>query len=260
MTGGCSNGASQEAILPLLQDGVKTTAWCTTLFLMASTWKADMDTESNYSTSEFWAGNRARSQMIAKFFPNGDAPQVSINDMATAAGDDRALFFGIDRELVISTPTEFTSGYSVGKYRNTYAGSGSPHNSQFIDTDFFLMRSAEAYLIAAEADARINGGTTSSTGANYINALRQRANTSTLSSYTTDQILDERARELYFEGFRRTDLIRYGYFGGNNSGRYLWEWKGGSQNGASLPEYRNLFAIPAEDLNANPNLKQNTGY
>lgn len=286
-----SNGASQEAILPLLQDGVKTTAWCTTLFLMASTWKADMDLslytvngsqvwltsglKDNvpgdgvdtvlvrnyaYSTSEFWAGNRARSQFIAKFFPGGDAPQVSIQEMAEAAGDDRALFFGIGRELVVSTPTEYTSGYAVGKYRNSYAGSGSPHNSQFIDTDYFLMRSAEAYLIAAEADARINGSMTTSTGANYINALRQRAHATTLSSYTLDQILDERSRELYYEGFRRTDLIRYGYYAGQKSGSYLWEWKGGSQNGASLPAYRNLFAIPAEDINANPNLKQNEGY
>ena len=255
-----SNGASQEAILPLLQDGVKTTAWCTTLFLMASTWKADMDTEKNYSSSEFWAGNRARSQFVAKFFPNGDAPQATIQQTAKAAGDDRALFYGIDRELVVSTPTEYTSGYSVGKYRNTYAGNGSPHNSQFIDTDFFLMRSAEAYLIAAEADARINGGTTTTAGAGYVNAIRQRANTTTLGSYSLDQILDERSRELYYEGFRRTDLIRYGYFGGDKSGQYLWEWKGGSQNGASLPEYRNLFALPAEDINANPNLTQNTGY
>ncbi len=286
-----SNGASQEAILPLLQDGVKTTAWCSTLFLMASTWKSDMDqslytvngtqtwlpsgTKDNtpgdgvdtvlvksyaYATSELWAGNRARSQFVAKFFPNGDAPQVNIQQMYQAAGDDRALFFGIGRELTVTTPTEFTSGYSVGKYRNTYASGGAPHNSQFIDTDYFLMRSAEAYLIAAEADARINGGTTTQTGTGYINQLRQRANATTLNSYTTDQILDERARELYHEGFRRTDLIRYGYFGGQNSGRYLWDWKGGSQNGASLPAFRNLFAIPAEDMNANPNLKQNEGY
>ena len=148
----------------------------------------------------------------------------------------------------------------MGKYRNTYAGSGSPHNSQFIDADFFLMRSAEAYLIAAEADARLNGGTASATGTGYINALRQRANTTNLSSCSLEQILDERSRELYFEGFRRTDLIRYGYFGGNSSGQYLWEWKGGSQNGASLPAFRNLFAIPAEDINANPNLVQNEGY
>jgi hypothetical protein len=255
-----SNGASQEAILPLLQDGVKTTAWCTTLFLMASTWKADMDTEGNYGTSEFWAGNRARSQLVTKFFPNNDAPQVSIRDMAAAAGDDRALFFGIDRELVVSTPTEYTSGYAVGKYRNTYAGCGSPHNSQFIDTDFFLMRSAEAYLIAAEADARLNGGTTSSAGANYINQLRQRAHANTVGSYSLQQILDERSRELYFEGFRRTDLIRYGYFGGQNSGQYVWELKGGSQNCASIPAYRNLFAIPSSDITANPKLNQNEGY
>ena len=122
------------------------------------------------------------------------------------------------------------------------------------------MRSAEAYLIAAEADARQHGGTTSDTGKNYINALRQRANTSTLNSYSLNQILDERSRELYFEGFRRTDLIRYGFFGGNDSGKYLWEWKSGAQNGAAFPAYRNLFAIPAEDVNANPNLKQNEGY
>ena len=164
------------------------------------------------------------------------------------------------RTLVVDNPSEYSSGYSVGKFRNTYAGTGSPRNSQFIDTDYFLMRSAEAYLIAAEADARLNGGNTSSTGTNYINALRQRANASTRTSYTTEQILDERARELYYEGFRRTDLIRYGYFGGNKSGEYLWEWKGGAQNGAAIPEWRNLFAIPADDLNANPNLKQNPGY
>ena len=255
-----STGASQEAILPLLQDGVKTTAWCTSLFLMASTWKADMDLDSNFGTSEIWAGNRARPQLVAKFFPNNDAPQASINDMAQAAGDDRALFFGIDRELSISTPTEFTSGYSVGKFRNTYASGGSAHNSQFVDADFFLMRSAEAYLIAAEADARLNNNITTTQGAEYINALRQRAHATTQSSYTIQQILDERSRELYFEGFRRTDLIRYGLFGGDNSGKYLWEWKGGAQTGASFPAYRNLFALPDEDMNANPNLVQNPGY
>ena len=255
-----SNGASQEAILPLLQDGAKTTAYCTTLFLMASSWKGDMDTDSNYGTSETWAGNRARKQLVEKFFPDGDAPAATISDMAAAAGDDRALFFGIDRTLSVDKPTEFTSGYSVGKYRNTYASGGSAHDSKFIDTDFFLMRSAEAYLSAAEADARIKGGTTTATGANYITALRERANTNTRSSYTTDQILDERSRELYFEGFRRTDLIRYGYFGGDKSGQYLWEWKAGSQNGASFASYRNVFAIPAEDMNANPNLVQNAGY
>ena len=253
-------GASVEAVLPLLQDGKTTTSWGTTLFLMASCWMADMDVNKDYGSSEFWAGNRARSQFIAKFFPNGDAPNVSIQDMTVAAGDDRALFYGIDRTLKVEDPTKYDKGFAVGKYRNTYAGSGSPHNGQFVDTDYFLMRSAEAYLIAAECDARMNGGNTTQTGTAYVNALRQRAHTPTRTGFTLNQILDERSRELYYEGFRRTDLIRYGYFGGAKSGEYLWEWKGGAQNGVSIPEFRNLFAIPSEDMNANPNLTQNPGY
>ena len=286
------SGASQEAILPLLQDGITTTSYGTTMFLMASTWKSDMDqslytvngtniwlpTKSygkdtvsvrganpGYGSSEFWAGNRARSQFIAKFFPNNDAPNANIEETAAAAGDNRALFFGIDRNLVVEKPTEYTSGFAVGKFRNTYSSGTNPHNGKFVDTDYFLMRSAEAYLIAAEADARINGGSTTTTGTAYIDAIRNRARAAVMTSphiYSIDQILDERARELYHEGFRRTDLIRYGYFGGVNSSKYIWEWKGGAEKGASLPEYRNLFAIPAEDLNANPNLKghQNPGY
>ena len=257
------NGSSQEAILPLYQDGVTTTSWGTSLFLMASTWKADMDTDKDYGTDQFWAGNRARSQFIAKFFPNNDAPKATIADMVKAAGDDRALFFGKGRDLVVETPTEYTSGYAVGKYRNTYSNGGNPHNSKFVDTDYFLMRSAEAYLIAAEADARLNGGVTTATGKGYIDAIRQRANNKDLkASYNLNQILDERARELYHEGFRRTDLIRYGYYGGEKSGEYLWEWKGGIKNGQAIAAYLNVFAIPAEDVNSNPNLKgkQNTGY
>ena len=251
------SGASVEAILPLLQDGKTTTSWGTTLFLMASCWKADMNVDGDYNTTEFWAGNRARSQFIAKFFPNGDAPQVTIKEMAELANDDRALFYGVDRELVVTTPGEYTSGYAVGKFRNTYSTGGTGHSTQFIDTDYFLMRSAEAYLIAAEADARLNGGSTTATGKGYIDAIRQRAYAPVRAQYSLNDILDERARELYHEGFRRTDLIRFGKF---HSADYLWDWKGGTLNGTSFSADRDVFAIPAEDVNANPNLVQNPGY
>jgi len=70
-------------------------------------------------------------------------------------------------------------------------------------------------------------------------------------------VLDERARELWWEGHRRTDLIRYGLFTG---GDYLWAWKGNSQAGSSTPDTRNLYPIPASELVANPNLTQNPGY
>jgi len=253
------SGASCEAILPLLQDGVTTTSYGTSMYVISSAWKDDMDTQSNFGIdlTNCWAGNRTRSQLLAKFFPGNDAPEVSAADMASLAGDDRALFFGIGRDRVVITPGEFTSGYSVAKFRNAYSSGATPHNNKFVDTDFFLMRSAEAYLIAAEADARQHNNVTQAAGTNYINALRDRAHATKGNSYTTRQILDERARELYFEGFRRTDLIRFGLY---HSGEYMWDWKGGAQAGAPFAATRCLYAIPAEDLNSNPNLKQNPGY
>lgn len=258
------NGASVEAILPILQDGIQTTSWGTTLFLLASCVKGDMETGfgGDFGTSEAWAGNRCRPEFVAKFFPNGDAPNVTTADMVLAAGDDRALLWGVDRNLNIPEDGlgEYTNGFAVAKFTNRYSSGNTPHDKQFVDADFFLMRSAEAYLILAEADARLNGGTTTSVGSEAIKAIRDRAKAAiTKASYSIDDILDERARELYYEGFRRTDLIRYGYYGGENS-PYKWQWKGGTYAGRNFSADLNLFAIPFDDLEANPNLKQNPGY
>ena len=81
--------AAYEAIFPILQDGVRTTSWGTSLFLIASTHDADM-TDSN-GTTETWGGNRARPELIAKWFPKGNAPEAGPKDFAKAAGDDRAI-------------------------------------------------------------------------------------------------------------------------------------------------------------------------
>ena len=93
---------------------------------------------------------------------------------------------------------------------------------------------------------------------NILNELRARANATEKTSYTLNEICDEWTREFYFEGRRRMDLIRFGKFAGQSE--YNWDWKGGTQAGALIPAYRNLYPIPTNDLNANPNLKQNTGY
>lgn len=249
------NGSACEAILPLLQDGTNTTSWGTSLFLIASTFMADM---GSCGTTETWAGNRARRDLIDKFFPNGDAPNGTVTEILAAARDDRALFWGKDRTLNAETPTEFTSGFSVAKFSNVYSDGGTPHSSQFVDMDFYLMRVAEAYLTYAEATARTNGGTATPAGKAAIDELRERAHATPRSSYSLDDILDEWSREFYFEGRRRTDLIRYGYFGGNNS--YTWQWKGGTLAGTSFSSNLNIFAIPSDDLNANSNLTQNPGY
>ncbi len=256
-----SNGASCEAILPVLQDGLTTTAWGCSLFLIAGGYKDDMIDDlytAGNGTVENWQGNRALPDLLAKFFPNGDAPQATISEMPGLAGDDRALFWGKDRSLNIENESKFEQGYSVAKFNNYYSNGASAHHSKFPDTDYFLMRAAEAYLAYAEADARLNGGTTSTEGTAAMDAIRDRAHASKTTAYSLNQILDEWGREFYFEGHRRTDLVRFGKFGGNNG--YNWQWKGGVQAGTNFPETFNVFAIPDAEFSGNPDLDQNPGY
>lgn len=114
---------------------------------------------------------------------------------------------------------------------------------------------AEAYLTFAEATLRAGGS--EADALNAVNELRKRANASPLAAITLDMVLDEKAREFYFEGQRRTDLIRYDYFTTN---KYMWDWKGGVATGTSVNANYNLFPLPSSDINANHNLEQNKGY
>ena len=214
--------------------------------------------DATNGTIEKWAGNRARPELVAKFFPNNNAPLGTTDELVAAARDDRALLWGKDRTLSVDKVGEFTSGFSVSKFINLYSDGGNSHSSQFTDADFFLMRTAEANLTYAEATARLNGGSTTPEGASAINELRTRANAVGHDTYTLNQILDEWSREFYFEGRRRVDLIRFGYYGGDND--YSWQWKGGSKENGKFSADMNIFAIPETDLNANSNLKQNPGY
>lgn len=254
------NGAQVEAILPLIQDGNTTTSWGTSLFLMASTFKGDMTLVENTTnnTTETWAGNRCRPDLIAKFFPNDDAPMADTWTILKEAKDDRALFWGQDRTLSVDETAVFDSGFSCTKFTNYYSDGSASHNSQFADTDYFLMRAAEAWLTYAEATARANNGTVTPEGVTAINEIRSRAHASPKASYTLNEILDEWSREFFFEGRRRMDLIRFGKFGGNSD--YKWQWKGGVKEGTNFNAQLNIFAIPDTDLNANSNLVQNPGY
>jgi hypothetical protein len=110
----------------------------------------------------------------------------------------------------------------------------------------------------AECVARGAGGSASE-ALDYVNLIRGRAHATLIgaSDLTLDFILDERARELNFEGHRRTDLIRFGKFTGSS---YVWPWKGNTLDGASIPDTYRVFPIPQSALQANLNLKQNPGY
>jgi starch-binding outer membrane protein, SusD/RagB family len=254
---GSTNTAPREIIFPIAADGVKTSSWGASLFLISSTHTATMPASG---TNESWGGNRARFTLMTKFFPNGDIP--TSNDLTTAAGDDRAMFYSTDRTAAITKVTDFTKGISVTKYTNIRWDGGATHDPKFADMDIPFMRLAEANLTYAEANLRSTSGDATKALA-AINALRGRAHA---TLYVTipktkaglDIVLDEWAREFYFEGRRRTDLIRYGYFGGSSD--YNWDWKGGIATGTSFPAKFNLLPIPPGDLNANSNLVQNSGY
>jgi hypothetical protein len=123
-----------------------------------------------------------------------------------------------------------------------------------------MFRLADAYLMYAEAVLRGGGGTRAQ-ALTYVNDLRQRAYGNTSGNITDTQLtlpflLSERARELLWEGHRRTDLIRFGAFSDNA----VWQWKGDVQAGRLTESFRNLYPLPASELTANPHLTQNTGY
>lgn len=255
-----TNGAQVEAILPLIQTGNETAAYGCFFFLMQSTIKDDMYTLGGtiYNSSDSpWAGNRCRPDLVKKFFPNRSEEQITGNDLAQMveiANDDRALLWSKDRTLNVEAVSEFTSGFSVGKFNNWRTDDAATTDAKFNDSDFFLMRAAEAWLTYAEAETRL-GNTENAKGA--IDELRTRANASLQPSYSLDFILDEWSREFYFEGRRRIDLIRHGKFSGNS---YVWQWKGGVYAGTTFNSNLNVFAIPDTDLNSNANLVQNPGY
>ena len=159
-------------------------------------------------------------------------------------------------ELEINNEDKFEEGYGYVKFLNTHADGTETHNAEHTDYDFPLFRLAEAYLTYAEADARMSGGNVSATGLQYIKDLRQRAHASTnISQFSLQDIEDEWSREFGFEGRRRMDMVRFGNFTGVRR-----IWIGGTAAGGTLSSYRNLFPLPASDLTANKNLKQNQGY
>lgn len=251
--GSAVNKAPDEIILPIASDGIKTRSWGSSLFLIASTRTSGMP---NWGSTEGWGGNRARAALVKKFFPDGTIPSNAMTTPSTTgAADKRALFFIEERTLEIENVEIFKQGYSVMKFNNARADNASPSDTQFPDMDVPLLRVAEANLIYAEALLRSGGSNAEALKA--VNELRRRADAQEYTTISLDRILDEKAREFYFEGHRRTDLIRYGYYGG---GDYNWDWKGGSPSGTKFSAVFNLFPIPSTDMNSNDNLEQNPGY
>lgn len=247
---------TNELIFAVNCDGLRTKSYGNTTFFVHC---ASGDDHDEFGVGGGWYGYRG-TKGLADLFPD-----------LTGATDKRAMFttskYGTSpSQIAISDVSVFDNGLHINKYKNIRSDAGpvSDVNRDFADVDFPIFRLPEMYLIYAEAVLRGGSGGDAATALTYLNLIRTRAGATpfvasdlTPTANGLQNILNERGRELYWEGHRRTDLIRYGQL---TTGTYLWPWKGGVASGTAVDSKYNLFPVPAANRTANPNLSQNPGY
>ena len=231
-----------EIIFAVEQDGLLTQSYGATNYIIFSCTGGDMDVAS-VGISSGWGGLSMTGAFTSKFDDN----------------DARATFYKSDKyaqyiDEIRREDDGWSNGWKAMKFLNVNRDGSAAQANGFVDTDFPVFRSADAYLMYAECAAR--GAADKTKGQQYLNDVRARAGMGELA-LTLDNIIDERGRELYYECVRRQDLIRFGLF---TSGDYLWEFKGGVQAGQAVDDHFNLYPITSGDTNANGNLQQNPGY
>lgn len=244
-----SNGAQNEVIFTVPFDGLQSQTYGGTTFLVHAPVGGSMDA-SEFGINGGWFGIRTTPEFV-ELFPGEEN-----------SADSRAMFYTDGQSRTVEEIGPFTSGYAITKWRNVdvNGNQGNDPTGEFVDVDFPMFRLADAYLMYAEIMLR-GGGGDMSTAVGYINELRERAygdssGNISASDLNLDFILDERARELYWEAHRRTDLIRFGRF----STQGVWSWKGNVPQGTTTESFRDLMPLPANDLGVNTNLTQNPGY
>lgn len=244
-----NNTANPEVILSINYDGINTKNYGGTTFLINSSINGSMNPASFGVSNGGWGGNRAKQTLPLLF------------EDRSGNTDKRAMFFG--DKLEVNEVGAFTDGLKITKFSNktSTGANGATADNTLTSTDFPLFRLAEMYLTYAEAVKRGGAGGNEGQALAYFNMIRTRAydgsTSGNVSSFTLDELLKEYGREFYWEAKRRTDLIRFGKY---TSDSYLWPFKGGVKSGKGIEAYRTIFAIPAADIIANPNLKQNPGY
>ena len=149
------------------------------------------------------------------------------------------------KDLSLTNSNE-TNGIRIIKYHPNPMPPGVAGGSQSFRAHEIIFRYADAFLMKAEATLRNGGDATA-----MVNQLRALRGASALANVSLQDMIDERGRELYYEFWRRNDLLRFGQFTKD------WEYKDPSAIGDAN---RRLFPIPLAALVSNPNLAQNPGY
>lgn len=259
------NGENPEALNEVLfgisYDAEQTQSYGGTSYLtLAAIAATDVSsTQMINGVNNGWGGIRVPYEYVEKYFNvrNADysAGTYDVNDKRGRMFYIKGRSESMDGALYV-----FLNGWSCLKFNNI------PHNMDqnsylataaskaYSDIDFPMIRLGEIYLIYAEACMNLGQA---NTALPKVQDLAARAGVTAPTSITQEWLIEERARELMWEGHRRTDLIRYGKF---TSSSFLWTYKGGSFSGQGFDDHMKIFAIPASELVSNPELHQNPGY
>ncbi len=232
-----------EILWAVPQDNSNLQTYGGTTYLGIGAWNASIPEDLFHkfgSTAAGWGGPRVRPELADAF--GADDPRYLIYEGTFTNDLNDIGDWGLTG-----------SGYMCVKY--VYTSEDDYDNTQgvlyntFNSADFPLFRLADTFLMLAECQLR----GVECNGQSYFDRVRERSNQPAieLNDYN---LLQERMRELYWEGHRRSDLIRFGQFSGSN---YIWSWKGGVQQGQSIDSYREVYAIPT---NYTATLGQNPGY
>ncbi len=173
--------------------------------------------------------------------PQFSSTGVRLEDSSAEPGDPDGPPLTFTPEINMLEPNSFRqAGARVGKFEFQLGASRNLSN------DFPIFRYADVLLMRAEALWRQTPG--SAEALSLVNQVRTRAGLANLGTLTADDLLAERGREMFAEGYRRSDLIRF-----NKFNAAWWE------KPVSNPS-KNIFPIPQNQILVNPDLVQNPGY
>ncbi|MBQ7898593.1 MAG: RagB/SusD family nutrient uptake outer membrane protein [Bacteroidales bacterium] len=248
--------AKKEMLFAASYNAEHTQSYGGTTYLTLSTLSGDDGAVNITGINGGWAGNRVPDHYVQTYFAPSSA-DFSTGEYTIA--DKRGQYFYIKgrTQSMQDNLNTFLNGWSCIKYNNVphdmdavdYAATAATKN--FSDIDWPLIRLGEIHLIYAEACMHAGGDASA-----QVAALAERAGVAAPKTIDADFLMAERARELMWEGHRRTDLIRFGKW---ISG-YNWTYKGGNFGGQDLPEHFNVFPVPSTELATNLDLQQNPGY
>jgi len=213
-----------------------------------------------------WNGFATLADFYGKFdptdkrkgIPAGQVPGLSFTTKDKFAGIGLGFLAGQqkndDGTNIVDTrtglPLQFTPDVPLSGAATNKGIRVMKYHPAFYDK-YVLLRYGEVYMNMIEAKVRGGSDASSPTTAQQdIDALRAKRGAAPLGHAPTLQdVLDERGRELYWEGLRRDDLIRFQKF--NDT------W---AEKGTNADPFRVLYTIPQLAVDSNPNLKQNPGY